>query len=82
MAPDSILITIIYFTNRNFRASICTRELLDPAESGSRRAVWRVRDDPGERLNFLECAEGDYGVLKPMGTDAKVEKYEALRVKS
>lgn len=36
----------------------------------------------GERLNFLECAEGDYGVLKPMGTDAKVEKYEALRVKS
>jgi hypothetical protein len=34
----------------------------------------------GERLNFLECAEGDYGVLKPMGTDAKVAKYEALRM--
>jgi hypothetical protein len=29
----------------------------------------------GERLNFLECAEGDYGVLEPMSTDAKIEKY-------
>jgi hypothetical protein len=40
LASDPILITIIYFTNRNFRASVCTRELLDPAESGSWRAVW------------------------------------------
>jgi hypothetical protein len=33
-AADPILIRIIYLTNRNFRASIWTRELLDPARIG------------------------------------------------
>jgi hypothetical protein len=39
VAADPIGIKIIYSTNRKFRASICTRELLDLAESGSHRAV-------------------------------------------
>jgi hypothetical protein len=72
VAADPILITIIYFTNRTFRASVCTRELLDPAESGSRGAVWRVRDDPEERLNFLECGERVFSSLVISGQGAEV----------
>lgn len=67
VAVDSIFITIIDLTNRNFRASIYTRELLDPAESGSRRAVWRVRMILGERLNFLECGERVFSTLVVSG---------------
>jgi hypothetical protein len=67
VAADPIRITIIYFTNRKFRASICSRELLDPAESGSRRAVWRVRGDPGRTHRLLECAERVFSTLVVSG---------------
>ena len=39
LAVDLILIKIIYFTNRNFRATICFRGILDPVKSGAHRAV-------------------------------------------
>ena len=59
MAADPIRITIIYFTNRKFRASIGARKLLDP---GRNRALGGLFGECGmilgERSDLLECGDG------------------------